>query len=338
MIDFFKSITFAHPEMLWLLLVIPLLVTYYVFKHNHTTAEILLPSPFTGEHLPQSSYKNYLRHLLFGLRMLVTGLLIIIIAKPQSFMSWKKITTKGIDIVIAQDISGSMLSKDFSPNRIGAAKKLASMFIHHRPDDKIGLVIFSGVAFTQCPLTTDHAVLQNLLGQIHTGMVEDGTAIGDGLATAVSRLIADKSTKSKVIVLLTDGVNNMGSVAPLTAANIAKTFGIRVYTIGIGTTGKAMTPVAILPNGQYQYALQDVQIDEDLLSQIADMTGGEYFRATDNQSLKKIYSKVDKMEKSRITEKNYTNRAEEFLPFAIAACALLLIELLLKNSILKTVP
>lgn len=335
---FFESITFAHPEMLWLLLLIPLLITYYAFKHNNSTAEVLLPSPFVGDMTPKTSYKNYLRHFLFGFRMLVIALLVIIIARPQSSMSWKNITTEGIDIVIAQDISSSMLSKDFTPSRIGAARKMDSMFINQRPDDKIGLVIFSGVAFTQCPLTTDHAVIKNLLGQIHTGMLEDGTAIGDGLATAVNRLRDDPSTKSKVIVLLTDGVNNMGSVAPLTAAGIAKAFGVRVYTIGVGTMGKAMTPVAILPNGQYQYAPEDVQIDETLLTQIADMTGGKYFRATDNSSLKRIYKEIDNMEKSKISEKDYTNRAEEFLPLAIAACALLLLELLLKNTILKTVP
>jgi Ca-activated chloride channel family protein len=338
MIEYFKSITFAHPEMFWLMAVIPVLVTYYVFRHNYNTAEVILPSPFMHGQQPKTSYKNYLRHVLFGLRMLVVALLITIIAKPQSSLSWKNITTEGIDIVVAQDISGSMLSKDFNPNRIEAAKRVDSVFINDRPDDKIGLVIFSGQAFTQCPLTTDHAVIKNLLRLIHTGMLEDGTAIGDGLATAVSRLKDDNSTKSKVIVLLTDGVNNMGSVAPLTAAGIAKAYGVRVYTIGVGTMGKAMTPDALLPNGQFHYSLQDVQIDEALLKQISSMTGAKYFRATDNESLKKIYSEIDKMEKSKITEKDYIDKAQEYLPFAIAACALLLLELLLKNSILKTVP
>jgi Ca-activated chloride channel family protein len=338
MMTFFNSITFVHPSLLWLLVLISGLITYYVFRHNHTVAEITIPSPFIAGQMPKTTYKVYLRHFLFGARMLVVALLIIILAKPQSSMSYKNITTEGIDIVVAQDISGSMLSKDFNPNRIGAAKRVDSAFIDNRPDDKIGLVIFSGQAFTQCPLTTDHAVIKNLLGQIHTGMLEDGTAIGDGLATAVSRLKDDNSTKSKVIILLTDGVNNMGSVAPLTAAGIAKAFGVRVYTIGVGTMGKAMTPVAVMPNGQYQYALMDVEIDEALLGQIASMTGGKYFRATDNESLKKIYAEIDKMEKSKITEKDYTDRAEEFLPFAVAASILLLLELLLKNSVFKTVP
>ncbi len=339
MMNYFSSITFAHPGFFWLMLVIPVLIVYYIFRHNFTTAEVLLPSPFSAIELPKATFKNYLRHSLFGLRMLAIAALIVIVARPQSTMSYKNITSEGIDIVMAQDISGSMLSTDFRPNRIGAAKKVDSTFINDRPDDKIGLVIFSGQAFTQCPLTTDHAVIKNLLAQIHTGMVEDGTAIGDGLATAVNRLKDDNTTKSKVIILLTDGVNNMGSVAPLTAAEIAKVFNIRVYTIGVGTIGKAMTPDAIMPNGQYHYSLQDVEIDEPLLRQIAGMTGGKYFRATDNESLKKIYSEIDKMEKSRITEKDYTDRAEEFLPFAIAAGILiLLLELLLKNTVLRTVP
>jgi len=338
MMDFFNSIQFVHPGLLWLLVIIPLLVTYYVFRHNYTTADVILPSPFMEGQLPKPTYKLYLRHFLFGARMLVVGLLIIILAKPQSSMSYKNITSEGIDIIITQDISGSMLSKDFNPSRIGAAKRVDSAFIDDRPDDKIGLVIFSGQAFTQCPLTTDHAVIKNLLGQIHTGMLEDGTAIGDGLATAVSRLKDDNSTKSKVIILLTDGVNNMGSVAPLTAAGIAKAFGVRVYTIGVGTMGKAMTPVAVMPNGQYQYALMDVEIDEGLLRQIADMTGGKYFRATDNESLKKIYTEIDKMEKSKITEKDYTDRAEEFLPFAVVASILLLLEILFRNTLLRTIP
>lgn len=335
---YFNSITFAHPQLLWLLLVLLAMVVYYYFRNNYSTASILLPMSFYGNDSPKAGWKIYLRHGLFVLRTLAIAMLIIIIAKPQSSMSWKNITSEGIDIMLAQDISGSMLSTDFRPDRIGAAKKVDSTFINDRPDDKIGLVVFSGEAFTQCPLTTDHAVLKNMLLQIHTGMIEDGTAIGDGLATAVNRLKDDQTAKSKVIILLTDGVNNMGSVPPLTAAEIAKVFGIRVYTIGVGTIGKAMTPDAILPNGQYHYSLQDVEIDEDLLRQIAQMTGGKYFRATDNSGLAKIYGEIDKMEKSKITEKDYTERSEEFLPFALIAAILLLTELALKNSILKTVP
>ncbi len=336
--DYLNSITFAHPQLLWLLLVVPALAFYYYFRRNYATAAILMPLPFSQTDLPRPGWKNYLRHGLMVLRLLAIAMLVVIIARPQSSMSWKNISSEGIDIMLAQDISGSMLSTDFHPDRIGAAKRVDSAFINNRPDDKIGLVVFSGQAFTQCPLTTDHAVLKNMLMQVHTGMIEDGTAIGDGLATAVNRLKDDKDTKSKVVILLTDGVNNMGSVPPLTAAEIAKVFGIRVYTIGVGTMGKAMTPDAILPNGQYHYSLQDVQIDEDLLRQIAQMTGGKYFRATENESLTKIYGEIDKMEKSRITEKDYTEKSEVFLPFALAAALLLLLETVLKNTLLKTVP
>jgi Ca-activated chloride channel family protein len=335
---FFQDITFAHPGLLWLLTVIPLLITFYVFKNNDAIADVSIPLPWRPGNMPKTNnYKNYLRHLLFTFRMLVVALLIVIIARPQSTTSYKNITSEGIDIIIALDISGSMLSKDFNPSRIEAAKRVASSFIDSRPTDKIGLVIFSSQAFTQCPLTTDHAVIKNLFAQVHTGMIADGTAIGEGLATAVAR-IKDDNAKSKVVILLTDGVNNTGSVPPLTAAEIAKVFGIRVYTIGVGTTGKAMSPVAQLPDGTLQYALTDVEIDEALLKQIAGSTGGQYFRATDNESLSKIYKEIDKMEKSKIEERDYTDRAEEFLPFAIAAALLLAMELLLKNTILKTVP
>ncbi|HWY99382.1 MAG TPA: VWA domain-containing protein [Bacteroidia bacterium] len=330
--------TFAHPHLLWLLTVILPLVAFYIFRNNYAVADISIPLPWKTESMPKTNtYKNYLRHVLFGLRMLVVGLLIVIIARPQSSTSYKNITSEGIDIIIALDISGSMLSKDFNPNRIEAAKSVASNFIESRPQDKIGLVIFSGQAFTQCPLTTDHAVIKNLFAQVHTGMVDDGTAIGDGLATAVSRIKDDK-VKSKVIILLTDGVNNTGSVAPLTAAEIAKVFGVRVYTIGVGTKGKALSPVSQLPDGTFQYAMTDVEIDEALLQQIATGTGGQYFRATDNASLGKIYKEIDKMEKSRIEEKDYTDRSEEFLPFALAAFILLGLEILLKNTVLKTIP
>jgi Ca-activated chloride channel family protein len=337
-VNFYDNITFAHPGLLWLLTVIPLLIVFYVFRNNYAVADISIPLPWGTGAMPKiRTYKNYLRHALFGLRMLVVALLIVIIARPQSSTSWKNITSEGIDIIIALDISGSMLSKDFTPNRVEAAKSIASNFIDSRPADKIGLVIFSGQAFTQCPLTTDHAVIKNLFAQVHTGMIEDGTAIGDGLATAVSR-IKDDQVKSKVVILLTDGVNNMGSVAPLTAAEIAQTFKVRVYTVGIGTKGKALTPVAQMPDGSYQYALQDVEIDEALLQQIANGTGGKYFRATDNESLTKIYKEIDKMEKSKIEERDYTDRSEEFMPFAIAAALILALEILLKNTIFKTVP
>lgn len=335
--SFWSSITFVYPWVLWLLFIIPLLTVFYIFRRNKITADIILPVPWKKNQMPKRTFRNYFYHFLFGLRMLVIALLIIIIAKPQSTTSWKNITSEGIDIVIALDISGSMLSKDFTPSRIEAAKEVASKFIDSRPEDKIGLVIFSGFAFTQCPLTTNHGLIKNLLSQVHTGMVEDGTAIGDGLATAVNRLKED-NIKSKVVILLTDGVNNRGFIYPLTAAEIAKVYNIRVYTIGVGTMGKALTPVAVLPGGQYQYAYEDVDVDEGLLKQIASGTGGRYFRATDNEKLKNIYAEIDKMEKSRIQEKDYTDREEKFLPFALAACVLLLTELFMKNTLFRTLP
>ena len=238
---------------------------------------------------------------------------------------------------MALDISGSMLAKDFKPNRIEAAKEVAQDFIDSRPNDRIGLVIFSGESFTQCPLTTDHAVIKNLFSGIHTGMVADGTAIGNGLATAVTR-VKDSKAKSKVIILLTDGVNNQGSVAPLTAAEIAKAFGVRVYTVGVGTIGKALAPIAMYPDGSYEYGYVDVNIDEKVLNSISDMTGGKYFRATDNNKLKDIYKEIDRLEKTIFEEKNFTNKAEHFLPFAIAAALFLMLEFALRNTLFKSIP
>lgn len=273
--------------------------------------------------------------------MIIIALLIAIIARPQSSVSWKNVTKEGIDIVIALDISSSMLSHDFQPSRVGAAKKVAASFIDSRPEDKIGLVIFSREALTECPLTTDHSVIKNLFNDIRIDRpslrpIDDGTAIGDGLATAVNRLNSDNN-KSKVVILLTDGVNNTGSVAPLTAAEIAKVFGVRVYTIGVGTMGKAYGPSGIVGD-QYTYDYEPVEIDENLLSQIAATTGGKYFRATDNESLQKIYNEIDKMEKSKFEVKSFTERPEEFLPLAEIAALLLLLELIVRNTLLRTIP
>jgi Ca-activated chloride channel family protein len=268
--------------------------------------------------------------------LLAISALIIVLMRPQSRSSWKDIKTEGIDIIMSLDISGSMLAKDFKPDRLEAAKEVAQDFIESRPNDRIGLVIFSGESFTQCPLTSDHAVLKNLFSGIHTGMVADGTAIGDGLATAISR-VKDSKAKSKVVILLTDGVNNSGAVAPLTAAEIAKVFGVRVYTVGVGTRGKALSPIAMYPNGQYEYGYVDVNIDEKSLSEIAELTGGKYFRATDNKKLKEVYKEIDRMEKTIFEEKNFTNKAERFLPFAIAAAVLLLLEFLLRNTVFKSI-
>lgn len=336
MFDFFNDITFANKELLWLLLLIPAIIAWYIWKNKTYNAELKV-STINGFDGIKMSLKQYFRHVGIGLRVIAIGLLIIVLARPQSRSSYKDVKTEGIDIVICLDISGSMLSKDFKPNRIEAAKEVAMEFIDSRPNDRIGLVIFSGESFTQCPLTTDHAVVKNLFAGIHTGMVADGTAIGNGLATAVSR-VKDSKAKSKVVILLTDGVNNQGSVAPLTAAEIAKAFGVRVYAVGIGTMGKALAPIAMYPDGSYQYGYVDVQIDEKTLSEIADGTGGKYFRATDNDKLKSIYKEIDRLEKTIFEEKNFTNKAEHFLPFAIGAAVLLLLEFLLKNILLKSIP
>jgi Ca-activated chloride channel family protein len=258
------------------------------------------------------------------------------LARPQSKHSWQDVKTEGIDIVLAIDISASMLAKDLKPDRLEASKAVATKFIENRPDDRIGLVIFSGESFTQCPLTTDHTVLKNLFSSVKTGMVQDGTAIGMGLATAVSRL-KDSKAKSKVVILLTDGVNNSGSIAPELAADLARPFGIRIYTIGVGTKGMALSPVNIYPNGQYVYDYVKVDIDESVLKKISNATGGKYFRATDNAKLKAIYAEIDKMEKTIIEEKQYSRKAELFHPLAIAAFVLLIVEFLLKNTVFKTI-
>ena len=336
MFDFFNDITFANKELRWLFLTIPVIIVWYFFKNRTMSAEVKMSS-LSGFEKIKPSFKYYLRHILILLRLFVLSALILVLMRPQSRSSFKDVKTEGIDIVIALDISSSMLAKDFKPNRLDAAKELAIKFIDSRPNDRIGLVIFSGESFTQCPLTSDHAVIKNLFSGIKLGMLADGTAIGNGLATSVSR-IKDSQAKSKVVILLTDGVNNQGSVAPITAAEIAKAYGIRVYTIGLGTTGKALSFAGIYPDGTYAYEYMDVVIDEKTMTEIADMTGGKYFRATDNDKLKDVYKEIDRLEKTIFEEKNYTNKSEHFLPFAITAALLLLIEFLLRNTILKSIP
>jgi Ca-activated chloride channel homolog len=334
-LSFFNDITFAN-KILWVnFLWIPLILGWYIYKNKTYNAELVVSS-FDGFEKIKPPLKSYFRHSMIALRLLALAALIFASMRPQSRSSWKDVKTEGIDIVIALDISSSMLAKDFKPDRLEASKEVAQDFIDSRPNDRIGLVIFSGESFTQCPLTSDHAVIKNLFEGIHMGMLQDGTAIGNGLATAVTR-VKDSKAKSKVVILLTDGVNNHGSVAPLTAAEIAKTFGVRVYTIGMGTMGKALSPVSMYPNGQFEYGYVDVDLDEKSLGEIAGMTGGKYFRATDNEKLKDIYKEIDRLEKTIFEEKNFTNKAERFLPFALVAAVLLLIEFILKNTIYKTI-
>jgi len=333
--NFFSDIIFANAELAWLFVIVPLTLIWYIFKLNSYSGELKLSS-FQSLTSIQNSGKSLFRHSLFVLRLLSISAFILILMRPQSRSSFKDVKTQGIDIILCLDISGSMLAKDLKPNRLEAAKEVAQDFIDSRPNDRIGLVIFSGESFTQCPLTSDHAVIKNLFSGIQTGMVADGTAIGNGLATSVSR-IKDSKAKSKVIILLTDGVNNQGAVAPLTAADIAKIYNIRVYTIGAGTIGKALSPVAMYPDGSYQYDYIDVDIDDKTLDEIASITGGKYFRATDNKKLKDVYTEIDRLEKTIFEEKNFTNKAEHFMPFALAAAILLLVEFVLKNTVFKSI-
>jgi len=310
------------------------MIIWYIFKNNKSLATIQVSGiqPFLAV---KKSLKLYLRHALFILRMLALASLITIIARPQSTSKWQNTITEGIDIVLALDISGSMLAQDFKPDRLEASKDVATEFISGRPLDRIGLVVFSGESFTQCPITSDHPVLINLLREVHQGIIEDGTAIGLGLANAISR-IKDSKSKSRVIILLTDGVNNMGEVAPVTAADIAATYGIRVYTIGVGRNGFAPYPVQTVFGIQYQD--MEVKIDEEVLKEKKKKTDGKYFRATNNQKLKEIYQEIDKLEKSKIEVKKYSNKQEEYLWFAILAAFVLLLEILLKNTYLRNIP
>jgi len=331
-----RQYEFVHPEYFYLLLILVPVIVWYLWKEKKLNATIQVSTiqQLAGA---RKTFRNYLRHLLFILRMFTVVMLIIVLARPQSTRSWEKSITKGIDIIIAIDISGSMLARDFKPDRLEASKDVAIEFISGRRNDRIGLIVFSGESFTQCPLTTDHKVLINLFNDIKSGMIEDGTAIGVGLGNAVKRL-KDSDAISKVIILLTDGVNNRGSIDPLTAAEIAKTFGIRTYTIGVGSMGTAPYPVQHPFTGNIFYQDMPVEIDEATLQEIADITNGKYFRATNNQKLREIYVEIDKLEKSKIDVKEYSKKHEKYLGFAIAAIMLLLLEIILKNTVFKSIP
>ena len=330
----FKTLTFGNPDFLFLLLAIPLLAAWYFYRKKRYTADLQV-STLEGFAKVGKNLKFYTYHGLYVLRLLAITLLIIALARPQTSLSRQDISVEGIDLVIALDVSGSMLAMDFKPDRLEAAKDLAIEFIDGRPNDRIGLVIFSGETFTQCPLTTDHAVLKNLFRDIHSGMIDDGTALGDGLATAVNRLRGSKAV-SKVIILLTDGVNNMGSLDPRSAAEIAKLYGIRIYTIGIGSIGQAPYPVQT-PFGM-QTQMMPVNIDEALLQEIARGTDGKYFRATNNAKLRSIYQEIDKMEKSKIDVTEFRKKNEEFFPLVLLAFIFIGIELLLRYLYLKNIP
>ena len=325
-----NNFIFINTEFFFLLFIPIALLIWYFFKSKKNTSEIVFSDLHSLE--KTKTIKNKLIHLTYLFKICALILLIIALARPQSSTNWEESTTEGIDIILSMDISGSMLAEDLKPNRLEASKEVAMDFISKRANDRVGLVIFSGESFTQCPLTTDHNVLINLFKDVKSGMVEDGTAIGMGLATAVNRL-KESDAISKIIILLTDGVNNKGVVAPFTAAEIAKKFGIRVYTIGVGTEGYAPYPFQTPFGIQYQDV--EVQIDEETLQNIATVTDGKYFRATNNSKLKEIYKDIDKLEKSKIEVTEFHKRSEEFNKFAIPALLLLVLGFILEKTYLK---
>lgn len=331
----FENIEFFNKELFWFLLLLPIALLWYVFRYNRQTAELKMSS--TKGFKMTSSFWAKFRHLLVALRLIALGLLITALARPRTVdVSTKTKTTRGIDIVMSIDVSASMLAKDLKPNRLEALKEVASDFIDGRPNDRIGLVEYAGEAYTKTPITSDKSIVQRSLRDIkYNTIIEGGTAIGMGLATSVNRL-KDSRAKSKVIILLTDGVNNSGFIDPKIASELAVEYGIKVYTIGLGTNGMALSPVSINPNGTFRYGRQQVEIDEELLEEIAEVTGGKYFRATNNKKLAEIYKEINKLEKTEIEEKKYYNYEEKYRPLVLLAGFLLLIELLLRNTIFRS--
>ncbi len=325
---------FAHPEYLWLfILYIPFITWYILRQHNHPTLHISTISPY--KKLPRS-YKEYLFYALFVIRLAIIGCIIIILARPQTRDSWRTSSTEGTDIIIALDISSSMLARDFKPDRLEAAKNVAAKFVAGRTSDNIGVVIFAGESFTAVPMTTDRSLLSNYIKDIKMEMLEDGTAIGDGLATSINR-IKDGKAKSKSIILLTDGSNNTGNVAPVTAAEIAKKYGIKVYTIGVGRNGMAPFPQQNM-FGRIEYVNMPVVIDENTLQNIASITGGKYFRATGNNVLSDVFDEIDKLEKTEMDVKHFSHTEDNYMMWAWLALCLFFIEIILKNTILRTIP
>lgn len=327
---------FANPKILWLLAVIPLWVAYYVWRSMQGGATIVISSTDSLRRAPRT-IRYYLQHLPAVLRVCALVLLIVAAARPQTIEHNAKTETEGIDIVLAMDVSTSMLARDFNPDRITASKEVATQFVANRKSDRVGLVVFAGESYTQSPLTTDRASLQTLLGRLRCGVIEDGTAIGNGLATAVNRL-RESDAKSKVVILLTDGVNNSGHITPMTVAEIARDMGIKVYTIGVGRNGNAPYPMFDQYGRMIDVVMAQVEIDEALLGDIAKMTGGKYFRATDKSSLEGIYEQINKMEKSKVEIFETMRINEEFLIYLLVALGLLVGEFLVKYIVLKRIP
>ena len=327
---------FASPKILWFLLLLLPLVGYYIYRTRQGGASVVVSTTETVRRAPRT-FRYYLRHIPFVLRCAALSLIVVAIARPQSAEHYTNTTTEGIDIVLAVDVSTSMLAKDFIPDRLSVAKEVASEFISDRTGDRIGIVVFAGESFTQSPLTTDQSSLQTMLGRITSGVIEDGTAIGNGLATSINRL-RESDSKSKVVILLTDGVNNRGEISPLTAAKIAKDMGIKVYTIGIGKRGTAPYPVFDERGREVDVVNMKVEIDEKMLRNIASQTGGEYFRATDKKTLEAIYEQINTLEKSRVEIENRTTLHEEYLVFVLWALAALLLEFIINRVVLKRIP
>jgi Ca-activated chloride channel family protein len=330
----FNNITFAYPWVLYFLLTIPLMIAWYIFRGMKAQTSVKYSSLNIFKDIP-STIREKLRHIPFAVRLIAIGLLIVALARPQSFSSGENVTTEGIDIAMVLDISGSMLAEDLKPNRLEAAKEVIDDFIKGRTSDRIGLVVFSRDAFTQCPLTIDYNVLRNLLVEIRSGMIEDGTAIGNAIANGINRL-KDSDAKSKIIILVTDGVNNSGEVDPISAAEMAKAFGIRVYTIGVGTRGEAPYPVQT-PFGT-RYQMVPAEIDEAVLQKISDITDGQYFRATNTNALREIYKKIDRLEKTKIEITSYKNASERYHSWLWGGLILLLLELGLSKTVLRKLP
>jgi Ca-activated chloride channel family protein len=328
------NLTFANPSYLYLLGLIPLLVFWYVRRHHAATTDVQYSTLLPFARI-KPTVKERLRHIPFVLRMLVIALLVVGFARPRTTSQGENIYTEGIDIVLLLDISGSMLAEDFQPNRIEAAKKVAGEFVEGRTHDRIGLVVFAGESFTQCPMTLDYRVLRDLIARVKMGMIEDGTAIGMAMAQGVNRL-KDSKAKSKVMILLTDGVNNRGEIDPLTAAQIAQSYSVRIYTVGVGTRGEAPYPVQT-PFG-IRYQNMPVDVDEKTLQKIADMTDGQYFRATDNRTLKQIYDEIDQLEKTRIQVKAYRSYTELFYGWVGLGLVALMLELVLSGTVLRKLP
>lgn len=331
--DYFNNISFGQPQFFYLLILIPVIIVWKIFKGRHQQAAINISSIIGLQNI--SSWKNVFHHIPFVLRLLALTCIIFALARPQTRNDEQNAEGEGVDIILCIDVSGSMTAQDFTPNRMEAAKKVAEDFVDQRLTDRIGIVIFSGESFTQCPLTTDHAVLKSQIEQIRNGLLEDGTAIGSGLATSVDRLRTSTS-KSKVVILLTDGINNGGLIDPATAKEIAKRFNVKVYTIGVGTDGYAPTPVST-PMGIVMQN-EKVAIDEKLLTSIANETGGRYFRAKDDAGLKNIYNEIDKLEKSKVQITTFSRFAEKFYPFVFVALLFLFLEVLLRFTVFKKFP